>query len=56
MENENLIRLIGQTQDIKKQFRTEYISFGKPAGKLAIQTPYKTIHNDKKYIQEDHIS
>ena len=50
MENENLIRLIGQTQDIKKQFRTEYISFGKPAGKLAIQTPYKTIHNDKKYL------
>lgn len=50
MANENLIRLIGQTQDIKKQFRTEYISFGKPAGKPAIQTPYKTIHNDEKYL------
>lgn len=50
MANENLIRLIGQTQDIKKQFRTKYISFGKPAGKPAIQTPYKTIHNDEKYL------
>lgn len=39
MANENLIRLIEQTPDIKKRFKTEYISFGKPAGKPAIQTP-----------------
>ena len=43
MANENLIRLIEQTPDIKKRFKTEYISFGKPAGKPAIQTPYQTI-------------
>ena len=41
MANENLIRLIEQTPDIKKRFKTEYISFGKPAGKPAIQTPYR---------------
>lgn len=50
MANENLIRLIEQTPDIKKRFKTEYISFGKPAGKPAIQTPYQTIHNDEKYL------
>ncbi|WP_270742598.1 hypothetical protein [Holdemanella biformis] len=33
MANENLFRLIEQTPDIKKRFKTEYISFGKPAGK-----------------------
>ena len=42
MENENLIRLIEQTPDIRKRFKTEYISFGKPAGKPAIQTTYQT--------------
>ena len=47
MANENLIRLIEQTSDIKKRFKTEYISLGKPAGKLAIRTPYQTIHNDE---------
>lgn len=50
MENENLIRLIEQTPDIRKRFKTEYISFGKPAGKPAIQTTYQTIHNDEKYL------
>ena len=50
MTNEKLIRLIEQTPDIKKQFKTEYISLGKPAGKSAIQTPYQTIHNDEKYL------
>lgn len=51
MANENLIRLIEQTSDIKKRFKTEYISLGKPAGKPAIQTPYQTIHNDEKYLR-----
>lgn len=50
MENENLIRLIEQTPDIRKRFKTEYISLGKPAGKPAIQTTYQTIHNDEKYL------
>lgn len=50
MANVNLIRLIEQTPDIKKRFKTEYISLGKPAGKPAIQTPYQTIHNDEKYL------
>ena len=50
MTNEKLIRLIEQTPDIKKQFKTEYISLGKPAGKSAIQTLYQTIHNDEKYL------
>lgn len=45
-----LIRLIEQTPDIRKRFKTEYISFGKPAGKPAIQTTYQTIHNDEKYL------
>lgn len=46
MTNENLIRLIEQAPDIKKRFKTEYISLGKPA----MQTPYQTIHNDEKYL------
>lgn len=46
MANENLIKLIEQTPDIKKRFKTEYISLGKPA----IQTPYQTIHNDENYL------
>lgn len=46
MTNENLIRLIEQAPDIKKRFKTEYISLGKPA----TQTPYQTIHNDEKYL------
>ncbi len=50
MTNENLIRLIEQAPDIKKRFKTEYISLGKPAGKPAMQTPYQTIHNDEKYL------
>ena len=50
MANENLIRLIEQTPDIKKRFKTEYISFGKPAGKPAIQSPYQMIHNDEKFL------
>jgi len=39
-----------QTPDIRKRFKTEYISLGKPAGKPAIQTTYQTIHNDEKYL------
>ena len=50
MANEYLIRLIEQTPDIKKRFKTEYRSFGKPAGKPAIQTSYQTIHNDEEYL------
>ena len=50
MTNENLIRLIEQAPDIKKRFKTEYISLGKTAGKPAMQTPYQTIHNDEKYL------
>lgn len=38
MTNENLIRLIEQAPDIKKRFKTEYISLGKPAGKPAMPT------------------
>lgn len=50
METDNLLKLIEQIPEIKKQFKTEYFFVTKPAEKSAEQISYKTIHNDEKYL------
>lgn len=48
--NENLLKLIEQTPEIKKRFKTEYISIMKRAGESPKQTPCERIHNDEQYL------
>lgn len=46
MATDNLLKLIEQLPEIKKQFKTEYFSITKSASPIS----YQTIHNDEKYL------